>query len=181
MRSLACHPSMSTIVTGERDLKYWHILATLNHLSRNSIPVSHDRCSSKTSGLGHDLELNLTGSLLGWAVSGCLARNRCMLVGSAFGIVFDVIVWLSLDRAPFHTQCSAYTSRVRIVDVSRLARLSLRLLLVSISFLTKSRAVSHKPFQSPRWKRFGAGDDLSYSDTASRWAEENREKLRNTI
>ncbi len=40
IRSLACHPSMSAIVTGDRVLKYCHILVMLNHLSRNSTPGS---------------------------------------------------------------------------------------------------------------------------------------------
>ncbi len=83
-----------------------------------------------------------------------LARRRSMLVGSAVGIEVDVISWLSLDRVPFLTQFSVYTTRSRIDDVSRLARLCLRLLLVSISFRAKHRAVSHKPFQSPHWKSF---------------------------
>jgi hypothetical protein len=90
IKSLACQPSMSGIVTGDRDLKYWHILATLNHFSRNSTPASDNQYSSKACGLGHSIELSLIKSLLGWAGSGCLARRRSMLVGSAFGTEVDV-------------------------------------------------------------------------------------------
>ncbi len=173
IRSLTCHPSTSGIVTGERVLKYWHILATLNHLSRNSIPASDDQCSSKTCGLGHNLEFTFTGSLSGWAVSGCLTRRRSMLVGSALGIEVDVIAWLTLDKAPFRAQCSAYTTRARIDDVSRVARFYLRLLLVSISFLAKRRAVSHKPFQSPHWKRLALEMIFLYSLL---WIDKTRTK-----
>ena len=35
--------SMSAFVTGDRVLKYWQILAILNHLSRNSTPASDDQ------------------------------------------------------------------------------------------------------------------------------------------
>jgi hypothetical protein len=97
-----------------------------------------------------------------------------MLVGSVFGIEVDVITWLTFDRDPFRVQCSAYTTRARIDDVSRVARFCLRLLLVSISFRAKRRTVSHKPFQSPVGDDLpysDAGDDLPYSAMASRWAE----------
>jgi len=58
IRSLTWHPSMSDIVTGDRVLKYWQIVAILNHLSRNSTPASDDQvlCKSRIVDLYHPKE-----------------------------------------------------------------------------------------------------------------------------
>jgi hypothetical protein len=75
-----------------------------------------------------------------------------MLQGLALGTELDVTGWLVFERAPLRARCSAYTTLVWIEDVSRLARLCLRLTVVSVSLYAKRKAVSHKPFQSPYWK-----------------------------
>ena len=91
-------------------------------------------------------------------------------MGSAFGRELDVTAVFALQRAPRRAQCSAYTTRA-CIDVSCLARLCLRLALVSVSRRAKRRhsacrahmwhsaclrhmwAVSHKHFHCTRWKR----------------------------
>ena len=115
MRSRACQPSISTIVTGERVQKYWLILGILNPFSRNSVPASEDQWSE-------------------------LGRRS------------DVIHWLVFESVPHLAQCSVYTTRVWM-DVLHLVRVWLHLAMLSISFLAKCNAVSHRPFHSPRWKR----------------------------
>ncbi len=52
-------------------------------------------------------------------------------------------------------------------DVSRLACLCLCSTLLSVSRRANRRAVSHKYFQSTRWKRFVMGNDVLYSTPAS--------------
>jgi hypothetical protein len=123
----------------------------LNHLSRNSTPGSEVQNSCKACGRDHKIELTLTGSESGCVASGCLARRRLMLLGSAFGKALEVMAWLAFERAPRRAQCSEYTTRALIDVVSRLARLCLFCMLWSDSCRASRRAFSHQYFQSPRW------------------------------
>jgi hypothetical protein len=55
-------------------------------------------------------------------------------------------------------------------------------LIVSVNFFPREKQSSFpQTFPVSTLKALGDGDDLPYSATASRWAEESREKLRNTI
>jgi hypothetical protein len=94
-----------------------------------------------------------------------------MLTGSAFGIELDVTALLALERAPRRAQCSAYTTRAWI-DVSRLARLCLRLALVSVSRRAKRSFPQTLPLLT--LEALGVRDNLSYSTTANAWAEQRR-------
>jgi hypothetical protein len=58
---------------------------------------------------------------------------------------------ISLRKCSARGTLSANTTRA-CIDVSRLARLCLRLALVSVSFCAKRRAVSHKHFHSSVWR-----------------------------
>jgi hypothetical protein len=83
----------------------------------------------------------------------------------------------SPPRAMF---CVHYSStRAWIDDVSRLARLCLRLALASVSRRAKRGFPQALPFTT--LTAFGVGNDLPYSATASAWAEQRREELRNAI
>ncbi len=83
-----------------------------------------------------------------------LCSKKCYVTGVSIGYrvrCYSLVRPLVLERAPRRAQCSAYTTRAWIDDVSHLARLCLPL--VSVSRRAKRRAVFHKPFPSPRWKR----------------------------
>jgi hypothetical protein len=97
MISHTCQSSMSTIVTGEGVWKYWLILGILNHLSKNSVPVSEDQYSCRESGLGHNMELTHTESRLGWSGSGFFERSCSMFRGSELGRRSEVIDCLTLQ------------------------------------------------------------------------------------
>ncbi len=73
----------------------------------------------------------------------------------------------ALERVPLHAQCSTYTTHTLMDDVSRLACLCLCSTLLSVSRRANRRAVSHKYFQSPLWKRVVMGNDVRYSTPAS--------------